>query len=203
MTTALEGVEWSASLPDRTLPPGKTRYPLYRRLVGPQGRSGQVWKISPPPGFNPRTVQPIASRYTDYANQPTILHVPQAKCVSVHLWHPNTSHTHTHTHTKTCLFTYSPPWLSPLTSHHAHPPSYTKTHTSMHTLYHCMMSQWPCHNQLPFSCQILIARSAFDPIATCVIFLMDKAVIEQVSLAELHFSTFSIIPPILHTPLFI
>jgi len=24
------------------LPPGETRYPLYRRLGGPQGRSGQV-----------------------------------------------------------------------------------------------------------------------------------------------------------------
>jgi hypothetical protein len=24
-------------------------------------------KISPPPGFDPRTVQPVASRYTDYA----------------------------------------------------------------------------------------------------------------------------------------
>jgi hypothetical protein len=28
--------------------PGKTRYPLYRRLGGPQDRSGQMWKISPP-----------------------------------------------------------------------------------------------------------------------------------------------------------
>ena len=33
------------------LPPGKTRYPLYRRLVGPQDRSGRVWKISPPTGI--------------------------------------------------------------------------------------------------------------------------------------------------------
>ena len=50
------------------LSPGKaTRYPLYRRLGGSQGRSGQVRKISPPPGFHPRTVQPVASRYTDYA----------------------------------------------------------------------------------------------------------------------------------------
>jgi hypothetical protein len=48
------------------LPPGKTRYPLYRRLGGLQGRSGRVWKISPPPGFVPRTVQPVASRYTDW-----------------------------------------------------------------------------------------------------------------------------------------
>jgi len=38
-------------------------FPLYRRLGGPQGRSGQVRKISPPPGFHPRTVQPVASRY--------------------------------------------------------------------------------------------------------------------------------------------
>ena len=33
------------------LPPGKTRYPLYRRLGGPQGRSGRVRKISPPTGI--------------------------------------------------------------------------------------------------------------------------------------------------------
>jgi len=47
------------------LPPGKTRHPLYRRLGGPQGWSGQVRIISLPPGFGPRTVQPVASRYTD------------------------------------------------------------------------------------------------------------------------------------------
>jgi hypothetical protein len=35
------------------LPSGKIRYPLYRRLGGPQGRPGQVWNISP------RTVQPV------------------------------------------------------------------------------------------------------------------------------------------------
>ena len=33
------------------LPPGKIRYPLYRRLGGPQGRSGQVRKISTPTGI--------------------------------------------------------------------------------------------------------------------------------------------------------
>ena len=49
------------------LPPGKTRYPLYRRLGGPQGRSGRVRKISPPPWFDPRTVHPVASSYTEYA----------------------------------------------------------------------------------------------------------------------------------------
>ena len=49
------------------LPPGNTRYPLYRRLNGPQGRSGRVRKISPPPGVDPPTVQPVASGYIDCA----------------------------------------------------------------------------------------------------------------------------------------
>ena len=41
MTAALEGDEWSAARSGRTLSPGKTRYPLYRRLGGPQGRTGR------------------------------------------------------------------------------------------------------------------------------------------------------------------
>ena len=49
------------------LPPGKTWYPLYRRLGGPQGLSVQVRKISPPPGFDPWTAQPVVSHYTDCA----------------------------------------------------------------------------------------------------------------------------------------
>jgi hypothetical protein len=49
------------------LPPRKTRYPLYRRLDRLQGRSGRVLQTSPLPGFDPRTVQPVASRYNDYA----------------------------------------------------------------------------------------------------------------------------------------
>ena len=47
MTSALEGGKRSASRPGSTLPPGKTWYPLYRRLGGPQGWSGLVRKISP------------------------------------------------------------------------------------------------------------------------------------------------------------
>jgi len=49
------------------LPPGKTRCPKHRRLGGPHGRSGQVRKISPPPRFDPWTIQPVASRYTEHA----------------------------------------------------------------------------------------------------------------------------------------
>ena len=48
------------------LTPGKTRYLLYRKLGGPHSRSGRVQKISLPLGFDPRAVQPVASRYTDW-----------------------------------------------------------------------------------------------------------------------------------------
>ena len=66
LTLALDGVGDQLRVP-AALPPGKeTRYLLYRRLGEPQGRSGRLRKISPPPGFDPR-VQPVASRYTDYA----------------------------------------------------------------------------------------------------------------------------------------
>jgi len=66
---ALEGGEGSASRAGHTLPLGKTQYPLYRRLGGPQGHSGPVRKISPPPGFDPRTIQLIGSHYTNYTAQ--------------------------------------------------------------------------------------------------------------------------------------
>ena len=35
--------------------------------------SGPVQKILPSLGFDPRTVQPVGSRYTDYATRPTPL----------------------------------------------------------------------------------------------------------------------------------
>ena len=47
MTTALEGGEWSAARPGRTLYPEKNRYPFYRRLGGPQGRSGRAENLVP------------------------------------------------------------------------------------------------------------------------------------------------------------
>jgi hypothetical protein len=49
------------------LPPGKNRYPLYRKLGGPQGRSGRVHKISVPPRLDLRAFQAVASRYTECA----------------------------------------------------------------------------------------------------------------------------------------
>ena len=51
--------------------PGETQYPLYTRLGGPQSWSGRMWKISPLPAFDPRTVQPLDSRYTDLPTSTT------------------------------------------------------------------------------------------------------------------------------------
>ena len=64
LTSTSDGVGGQRHAP-AALPPGKTQYPLYRRLGAPQGRSGRVRNISPPPGFDPRTVQLVASRYPD------------------------------------------------------------------------------------------------------------------------------------------
>jgi len=66
LTSALDGIGWSSPcLSSHTL--GKDRYALYRRVGGPQGRSGRVRKNSLSKGFEPRTFQHIASRHTDWA----------------------------------------------------------------------------------------------------------------------------------------
>jgi len=46
---------------------------LYRRLGGLQGCSGWLWKILLPPGFDPCTIQPAVSHFTDYAVLASIL----------------------------------------------------------------------------------------------------------------------------------
>jgi len=87
MTVALEGGEWSAARAGRTLPPGKTRYPFYRRLSGFQGRSGRTENLVPT-GIRSLTVHPVVCRYTDWA----------------------TRHTHAHTHTHTYIYIYICVW---------------------------------------------------------------------------------------------
>ena len=59
------------------LPAGMTRYPLYRRLcVGPRAGLDGCWKSRLHWGFDPRTVQLIASRYTD-------CDIPTQRCYKV------------------------------------------------------------------------------------------------------------------------
>jgi hypothetical protein len=69
LTSALVGGEWSASRPCRFTPGERApRYPFYRRLGGPQSRCGRHGEV--PTGTqtpSPLVVQPVASRYTDWA----------------------------------------------------------------------------------------------------------------------------------------
>jgi len=46
MTAALEGGEWAAARPGRTLLLGKTWYPFYRRLGGARDWSGQAQNLA-------------------------------------------------------------------------------------------------------------------------------------------------------------
>jgi len=57
LTSTLDGVGGQPHAP-AALPPGKTRYLWYRRLVGSQGRAGWVRKISFPPGLDPGLFSP-------------------------------------------------------------------------------------------------------------------------------------------------
>jgi hypothetical protein len=61
------GVGVQRFAPAALSPLKETRYPMYRRLVGPQGRSVRVRETSSPLGFDALIVQTVASRYTDYA----------------------------------------------------------------------------------------------------------------------------------------
>ena len=54
LTSALDGLDGQRHAPV-ALPTLKTQYPLYRRLGGPQGRSGRVRKISPTPSTGIRS----------------------------------------------------------------------------------------------------------------------------------------------------
>jgi hypothetical protein len=67
LTSALYCGGLSTPRPGRFTPMKETRCPFYSRLCGPQVRPGRVRKFSPPPGFESRTVQPVAHSYTDWA----------------------------------------------------------------------------------------------------------------------------------------
>jgi len=92
LTTALEGGEWSAARPGRTLPPGKTRYPLDRMLGGPQDRSGRAENLAPL-GFDPRTAKSVVSRWL-------MIYYPEMRIkagIFINLW---------------CLFQFHWKWFS-------------------------------------------------------------------------------------------
>ena len=91
VTAAIEECEWSEARPGRILPPGKTRYPLYRRLGGPQGRSGRAKNLAPT-GFRspdrpaPSSVAiPTELLGPHYKSRGRIINVPQ-HCLQLHLY---------------------------------------------------------------------------------------------------------------------
>ena len=84
MTAALEGGEWSAARPGRTLPPGKTQYPFYRRLGGLQGRSGKAENLVPT-GIRSRTVQPVAQSLYRLSYRAHIINIYNIKIEDIRL----------------------------------------------------------------------------------------------------------------------
>ena len=64
---------WGISVTDRPLfTPGKDPGThCTGGWLGPRAGLDRSGKSRPPLGFNPRTVQPVASRYTDWATRPT------------------------------------------------------------------------------------------------------------------------------------
>ena len=59
---------WGVGLNRRLFfPTAKTLYPLCRRLSNPRGPVWTARKILPPPGLDPRSIQPVAYRDTNYA----------------------------------------------------------------------------------------------------------------------------------------
>ena len=70
-TSALDGVGWLAPRLGCFDPRKATRYPLFNKLGGSQGRCRRVRKVSALTVLNPRIVQPVVNRYTDWAIQAT------------------------------------------------------------------------------------------------------------------------------------
>ena len=68
LTSALDAVGGQRHA-TAALSPVKAWCPFYRRLGGTKSRSGRVRKMYPQLGFDPRTIQPLASHYTDWAIQ--------------------------------------------------------------------------------------------------------------------------------------
>jgi len=78
MTAALEGGEGSASCPGCFLPPGKTRYPLYRSL---EWAPGPVWtgaETLAPTGIRSPD-RPARSQSLYRLSYPALLQVPLVK----------------------------------------------------------------------------------------------------------------------------
>jgi len=77
-----------SSTPRPPLPPGNTRYPFYRRLGGPQSRSGRAENRDSIPDRPPHSIS----------------HEYMFVCVCVYIYIYIYIYTHTHTHLKSSTF---------------------------------------------------------------------------------------------------
>ena len=71
LTSALDGGRWSTPWPS-DFTPGINLVPIVQEAGRAPGNVWTVQKISPPLRFDPRTVQPVDSHYTDYT---TVAHI--------------------------------------------------------------------------------------------------------------------------------
>ena len=71
MTTLRGGVRGQRQAPAALYPLERPGTHCTGGWVGPRAGLDNCGKSRPPPGFDPRTVQSVASRYTDYATRPT------------------------------------------------------------------------------------------------------------------------------------
>jgi hypothetical protein len=73
MTTAVEGVRGQRHALAILYPQERPGTHCTGGWVGPRAGLDKHGKPRPPPEFDPRTVQPVANHYTDYATRPTLL----------------------------------------------------------------------------------------------------------------------------------
>jgi len=65
LTSDLNGGGCTTPRPGRFTTGKEHRYPFYRRLGGPQNRSGWERKVSLQPGFDPRIINSVSNCYND------------------------------------------------------------------------------------------------------------------------------------------
>jgi hypothetical protein len=140
MITALEGGEGSASHPGRSLPPGRPGTHCTGGWVGPRAGLDRCGKSRPPPGFDPRTVQPVAQSLYRLSYLAPTKKRPHKNCgasytQTTYLETQNT-HTHTHIHTPTHTYTHAHTHIHNPHTSTTHKPTHTHTHTHSHTHTH-------------------------------------------------------------------
>ena len=77
LTSALDGGVWPRSRPDRFTPGKRPGTHFTGGCVKLEAGLDVNGKISPPPAFDPRTIQPVASRYIDCA-----MYLAVNKCIT-------------------------------------------------------------------------------------------------------------------------